>query len=657
MLLAQGREEANRDEAQETYHEVQHHIVSGDRLELYSDVARLIPDGVSPICKEQIVEIEEYVREKPKAQRSRAAGTPRKASPSRKKKRSADPETNVPEGSSSVFIPASKLIEMAAMRNLKGMTFDDDASSESDGDDRDLEENLGGLRRATSYAGPIPTASKAKKPRNRNETNADGEQRKRISNSPAGNKTPGLQRNKMNVANGQVDQVLNEDDKTPEGGLLTVHPPSGSPFGIHSSSSSESPSRIPESPSLIRSPLSDNQSPLRIPSSPSPPRAISLDPLSPYPPPRDRSTDPDPLFPSGSSQPQTPDPEVARSPPASRSRSGEPSPLPSVSNSTTRPRGDRPLSLAIQRDVEGSMSSLVDGDEQNNGFTANDSIVELSSSPVHMKRRSSLGMADSDPDVGDAESLKIAGKQSTYTKFESVMASSSPQSVRTAMPPPPQPLCMSATDVTPEPTFPVRPKLAKRPAKRKAPTVEDDVDVFGSSPPVASLPRRLHQRRTRLKSPSPESPPRKRTKGVVQKREKPGRDETRMSMAPEWVASEAVHSGGEVSDGAISGAVDQSENEYDREFVNNSPSTPTSPSYNQMQIYRGSLLSQDPGNEGPLFARRPMRQKPFGNIDRRSPQFSSSPTRNPEEGLDEYERDSFIVSDDAEISCGLSSDP
>ena len=98
--------------------------------------------------------------------------------------------------------------------------------------------------------------------------------------------------------------------------------------------------------------------------------------------------------------------------------------------------------------------------------------------------------------------------------------------------------------------------------------------------------------------------------------------------------------------------------EYDREFVSDFPSTQVSPSYNQTQIYRESLLTQAPRGQGPLFSRGPMRRKPFGNIDRRLQQHSvsSSPPRDPGEGPDEYEMDSFVVPDDAEIAYSLSSD-
>ena len=247
-----------------------------------------------------------------------------------------------------------------------------------------------------------------------------------------------------------------------------------------------------------------------------------------------------------------------------------------------------------------------------------------------------------------------------YTKSEAAMTFSSPQPVPTkrAMLPPPVPFRVSATNMAPESTFPVRPIMAKRHAKRKAPTVEDDVGVFGSSPRAASPPRRLRQRRSQSGSPPKSLPKRKPNSGVGKGKKKQRRDGTGMLMPLEWAENEAVHSGDDTSDGAISGAEDQSENEYDREFVNDFPSTQVSTSYNQTQIYRESLLTQAPRGRGPMFARGPMRSKPFGNIDRRLQQHSvsSSPPRDPGEGPDEYEMDSFVVPDDAEIAYSLSSD-
>jgi ATP-dependent DNA helicase MPH1 len=568
VLLAQGREEANWDKAQEKYRAIQKHIVTGgDQLELYGDVDRLIPDDVDPVCEEQVMPVEEYVREKVKDRGSRAADSPREAAPGNKVKRNMDPGRNIPEGTSAAFMPVSQLVEKAAERILQeGMTLDDDASVKDKSDSRDLEESFSHLRRATSDTGPIPAASKVQTARKRNETTVNEGKRKRAINTPARGshkKTPG-QRKRTKVSNGEANQVLGEGDETLGGGLPPAHPPPGSPISIHSSSGSEPPSRMLYLPPPDGPPLSDNKHPFCITLSPSPPRITSA-PVSPSPSSRARSTNPDPLFVS-----------------------------------------------APQHDIEGGTPLIVDGDEQGNGYAANETVVKLSTSPVGTKRRTSPGMANSNCDVSVAEGPKIAGKRTTRTKFEPTEG------------------------------------LAKRPAKRKEPG-------SGSSLPVASPPRRLRRRRTRSISPSPRPPPGERTKRVIREGKKPRRDKTRTQMAPGWVTKEAVHSGEEVSDGAIS-AAGQSENEYDREFVNDSPSTPISPSYNQMQIYQESLLSQNTRDEGLPFGRGPMRRKPFGNIDRKLPQFSSSPTRDPEEGPDEYEMGSFVVPDDVEMSCSLSSE-
>ena len=655
VLLAQGREEANWDKAQSKYQEVQHTIVSGDQLELYGDVGRLIPDDVNPVCKEQVMEIEEYVREKPKARGSRAADSPTKASKSKKRKRNADPERNIPEGASRAFVPVSKLIEMAAQKRQKqDLTLDNDEGLESDDDDRDLEENLGGLKRTTSDAGPITAASKTKKkPLKRSKTTADGEPRKRTTKSAVGKgkKSPAKAKKTKKVTSSEVDQVMeeDEDDRSLEKGLATHSPPPANqkqPTGLASSGGLQSSrpigslSPVAESPSPTGSPSAADKSPVHIfVSSSPPPRITTPNPVSPSPPSRAMSLDPDPLFLPGSSQPQAADPVTGKSPP-----------LPSISNPATPLQEDRSLSPASPHDKDADMSWLVAEDEQDNEFIANCSIIDISSSPVHMERPLSPGIADHDDNVSVAESSEMAGKRAEYTKSESAMAFSSPQPVRVkhAMLPPPVPLRVSETNVAPEPTFPVRPMLAKRAAKRKAPVVEDD--VFSSSPRAASPPRRLRQRRSQSKS------PKNKTNDVGRKGKKSRRDGAGMLVAPEWVENEAQHSGDEVSDGAVSGAEDQSENEYDRGFVNDFPSTQVSPSYNQTQIYRESLLTQAPG--GPMFARGPMRNKPFGNIDRRVAQFSvsSSPTRDPDEGPDEYEMDSFVVPDDAEVSYSLSSD-
>ena len=639
---------------------------------------KLIPDDINPVCKEQVMEIEEYVRDKPKARGSRAAASPTKPSAGKKRKRNVDPGRNIPEGASRTFVPVSELIQRAAKkRQGDELKLDECESLKSDDDDRDLEENLGGLKRTVSDAGPITVASKAKKKSlKRSKTAADGEQRKRATKSAAGKgkknlaKSPTKGKRQKKVTGSQVDQVMeeDEDDEVLEEGLPVQQPPPSSQKKctgfvssrtLLSSGASGSLSRVSESSSTGPR-LSGDRSPARLSWSPSPPpRAITPNPISLSPRSRTVSPDPIPLFLQSSSQPQVTEPPGRRSPSVSRSRDVELPNLQSI-QSPTPGQGYRPLSPPSQHEGDGDMSWLIEEDEQDNGFVANDSVIEISSSPVRLERSLSPGTADHDSDIRVAESSRMAGKAAEYTKSEAAMAFSSPQPIPTkrAMLPPPVPFRVSATNVAPESTFPVRPMLARRQAKRKASMVEDDFGVFGSSPRAASPPRRLRQRRSQSGSP-PKSPPKRKPKsGGGKGKKKQGRDETGMLIPPEWAENEAAHSGDDTSDGAISGAEDQSENEYDREFVSDFPNTQVSPSYNQTQIYRESLLTQAPRGQGPMFARGPMRRKPFGNIDRRLQQHSvsSSPPRDTGEGPDEYEMDSFVVPDDAEIAYSLSSD-
>lgn len=626
---------------------------------------RLVPDDISPVCKEQVMEIEEYVRDKPKARGSRAADSPKKTSTSKKRTRNADPGRNIPEGASRGFVPVSELIERAAKKRKKDdLTLDDAEDLKSDDDDRDLEENLGGLKRTTSDAGPATVASKTKKALKRSKTTADGEKRKRATKSTAGKgkkssakspaKSPAKGKKAQKFTSSQVDQVMkdDEDDEALEEGMIVHSPPPPNQkklVGFVSSRTllppggSGSPSQDSRSPSPTGFSDPGDQSPTRISWSSSPPHPRSLDPA--------------PLFLPDSSQPQIINPPPRRSPSAPRSCDPGPSVLPSISNPATPVQDNKPLSPISQHDGDGDMSWLIEEDDRENEFVASDSVIEVSSSPVRIERPLTPGKTDHDNDAIVAESSKMAGKRAEFTKSEATMVFSSPQPACTkrAMLPPPVPFRVNVTNVAPEPTFPVRPMLAKRRGKRKAPAVEDD--VVGSSPRATSPPRRLRQRRSHSKSPPLGSPLRKNTKSVVRKGKGRSRDKTGTLIVPEWVENEAAHSGDEVSDGAISGAEDQSENEYDREFVNDFPSTQVSPSYNQTQIYRESLLTQAPRGRGPAFARGPMRRKPFGDIDRKVPHLvSSSPPRDPDEGPDEYEMDSFVVPDDAEITYSLSSD-
>ncbi|KIY69634.1 hypothetical protein CYLTODRAFT_220977 [Cylindrobasidium torrendii FP15055 ss-10] len=110
----------------------------------------------------------------------------------------------------------------------------------------------------------------------------------------------------------------------------------------------------------------------------------------------------------------------------------------------------------------------------------------------------------------------------------------------------------------------------------------------------------------------------------------------------------AIHSGGETSEGS-EGSEDE-ERESDREFLLDSPTAAkVSPSYAQTQVYQDSLLSQAPARarSGPVFAKPPKR---FGRFaggrstpKHRAPVVLSSPI--PEDDVNEYEFDSFLVDD------------
>jgi ATP-dependent DNA helicase MPH1 len=110
---------------------------------------------------------------------------------------------------------------------------------------------------------------------------------------------------------------------------------------------------------------------------------------------------------------------------------------------------------------------------------------------------------------------------------------------------------------------------------------------------------------------------------------------------------EAAHSGDEESEG-LSGS--EEEDEYDRSFIKDSPMTQMSPSYEQTQIYRQSLLTQAPGGGGrqPLFANGPARSRPFGRLQPKKQVYllSSSPPPDGEDEPNEYEHGSFVVGDD-----------
>lgn len=119
-----------------------------------------------------------------------------------------------------------------------------------------------------------------------------------------------------------------------------------------------------------------------------------------------------------------------------------------------------------------------------------------------------------------------------------------------------------------------------------------------------------------------------------------------------WLDGEAEHSGDEVTDGS-SHSEDDVESESDRQFLKDMPDTQVSPSYDQFQVYRRSLLTQPPQTQSlPVFANQPVRRGAFMTAREHSrcqTMVSSSPPREGDEP-DEYVFGSFVVADDADLS-------
>ncbi|KAK0473195.1 hypothetical protein IW261DRAFT_1423734 [Armillaria novae-zelandiae] len=214
-----------------------------------------------------------------------------------------------------------------------------------------------------------------------------------------------------------------------------------------------------------------------------------------------------------------------------------------------------------------------------------------------------------------------------------VVPSSSPISsvmatkVHGMMAPPPVPsrvLSSSFGTHSPQSSSPVRPRINK--GKKRARIATDSPEL--ELPPPSQ--RRLHKRDKTVK--------------------KLKSDRSRPLLEDVW-DMDAVHSGDEVSEGS-SHSEDDVESESDRRFLEELPETQLSQSYDQSLAYRESLLSQAPvAGAGPVFAHRPVRRGPFGgrsnSVAERRAILSSSPFR--DEEPDEYEMDSFVVDDDAEI--------
>ncbi|EUC53826.1 fanconi anemia complementation group M protein [Rhizoctonia solani AG-3 Rhs1AP] len=162
--------------------------------------------------------------------------------------------------------------------------------------------------------------------------------------------------------------------------------------------------------------------------------------------------------------------------------------------------------------------------------------------------------------------------------------------------------------------------------------------------------------RRRIRRGKPPSPDVEEESGARQEVRKKGKGKLKRSILEKnrFLETEAQLSGSE-EDVDANFDPEGVENEYDREFVRDSPLTQAPAGYDQRQYYAQSLLTQVPGGSGPRFATGPVRYNEYlamGN--RRREGVSSSPERMG--APSQYARDSFVVDDDEEIEYEGSSD-
>jgi ATP-dependent DNA helicase MPH1 len=620
VLLSEGREEHNWAKAQDSYQEVQHSIIRGDQLELYNDVERLIPADAKPQCKEMIMEIEEYVRDKAKR---KAACSPSNAA-SKKRKRNDDVDRNIPSGACTGFVSVKDLIVKGAKKRKKnGLADPDEQVVESDDTDREIEAGFNGPRRTVSAAATTIGKSKSKKASlKRSATAVDGAKHKqKKKKTPKETASVRLE----DVTSSQFDRMAvdDSDDMEIERGLRLSSPER------RQSGAGSSPSRsdVPLAQSVIE--ISSSAVPL----AKSPQRLLS------------RSSS-----------------KSRRSSPIMNENSLAFSPVTPKTPVVSPKRPDCRSPLSIRKNPENVAWLLDDDDEP-------DLMIDIvSSSPqtgcaqvrtaqeIEIVEDSEVEFVDDDLGEGDSRCrsnevipigsspLASSPSESRPAKFLGRFPARAPMPSTKLMPPPPAPVRPAIS--VPGPSFPVRPVGYQ--AKKRSTAL--------NSSPLASIPpraRRLHH----LRSSSPGAsdlpqppPPRKKSKR---------RPDTR--LIHRLIDTEAVHSGDEVSAGSSTcSSHEDEESESDRQFLKDVPDTqaPSPSSYDQTLMYRQSLMSQAPPG-APVFARAAavVRGRRFG-VDSLTPPhallhktsvMSSSPRRGDEEP-DEYLMGSFVVDDDAELS-------
>ena len=611
VLLAEGREENNIDKADAAHKEVNKTINKGQLFELYGDVYRLLPDHIKPECLEKVVEIESYEREE-----KRKRGSPKKNdSTPAKRKRNDDITRNIPDGASTGFVSVHDLLVKAPKkRKTATMAKNFETCGEDDETDEDI---ASGRVFAPAKAGDKPTSkAKSQKSATVGKTKAIKPKRtKKKVHEP----TPS-QFSKQG-ADDSVDVDIAQGAILPANitTLQTILQPSpqSSPTRPVDASVLELTDSEPGHVSLAErqgSPLSlkgDDQDMGWI---------------------VDDDDDDDALnF------------EIIDSPPLIPKRA-----LPSLERMQV---GNNSIEISMpqnRRSLSSSKKTLV-----------NDSMAELVKKRTVSKRNNILFSPEilSPPRSPDAD--LVASSSASFLRPITPSPVSSPYKIGTSpapdnkgkakvstMLPPALPrrfLASSENDI-PEPSFPIRPTGANITKKRRIISHDNEPVSPSVEMPAPSQRRRLH----RLES----TPPvRKTAEGEIKGKSKQAKPSLLSRNSNPLFDGEAIHSGDEVSEGR-SGTEDE-ESESDRLFLKDSPATQASQSYDQILAYQQSLLSQAPANNIgilPMFANRASRNRPFGRIGARSRRFlpSSSPPP-PDEDLDHYDLDSFVVGDDDEI--------
>uniref|UniRef100_A0A0W0FY27 ATP-dependent DNA helicase n=1 Tax=Moniliophthora roreri TaxID=221103 RepID=A0A0W0FY27_MONRR len=608
VLLAEDREEQNFEKAKLQYKEVQKSIVRGDQLIFYDDVERLLPDHVHPQCVEKCMEIQEYVREPTGRSKSIGNGTT-----GVKRKRNDDIGRNIPAGASTGFVSVSDLLNKGKSKKPKPnasrstLRDFDDAAGEDDDTDRELESGVitASTSRLKKSSSTAASSSKGKTRLRKSRTvPAEGSKKSKPKKAKEKEDLQALTSSQFNKRG--LDD--NDDDEIERGfDLPKSSPPSFG--GLARAGSSEC--------AIVDGGVLDITSDSEI--------DIPLDKTHKSKSPRKRSQEKRFIDLSNSGA------EVALAP---SPHSPSSSKLPDNSVAwlidddddvsfriiDSSPVANRPKSRA---DVDNSVE-FVENSPSSSGRTAirtaddafydGDSMEIILPSPVKGKGKAKVSVSwDADPPPSQLSMPPPQLPSARFVSASSLLSSCSP----------------------PEPSFAVRPA-----GKAKKPVIIGDSPISESS----VIPRRRIRRRFD-DEPESESP-------------KPKKKKPRKSLVPpkdnRWYDFEATHSGDETSQGSSDDDNEDPESDSDRQFLEELPETQVSSSYDQTLVYRNSLMTQAPnGANGPVFSKKPLRRAPFGRgmmSNKRRPGVSSSPPREEDDEVDEYEFGSFVVDDDAEIS-------